>query len=208
MANKNSGGSSSSRPVKETTFYTTYTYLSTIVQDSYSTVKTSKQTSTNVVIGGGRSGGSTTTTGTTSSTYKPTKAKKVLAIDPEEGTTVNPSQGDYYELEGSEGVGVTTNRPDNLDEGDADVDVPVDQATPILRTLLTTFTYYTTFYQGRTSTVSSLLETKSQLVTDTDTKGLSNAAGEYDDEEMVREKAPLLSTSATAATEPAFPNLT
>lgn len=184
---------------KETTFYTTYTYLSTIFKGRTSSIKTSKQTYTNIVAGEVtlRSGyleaaaiAPTSITGR--SAGRQSKASKTVKLNSiendieDEVTTIQPiNSGSEYELEGSEDVGVTTNVPHNYESENED-DNNVEK-TPLLKTLYTTFTFYTTYYKGGSSTVSSRLETKSQLVTDT--AGLLE-----EDDVTVTEKAPLLST--------------
>lgn len=192
--------------VKETTFYTTYTYLSTIFKGKTSSIKTSKQTYTNIIVGEAtiRSGyvGITPTSlsgrsVTASATRTPKQSRPLSSLNDVDGeevdeyTTLNPGLHPEYELEGSEDVGITTNRPDSYDANslgdDEDNDVINREKTPLLKTLFTTYTFYTTYYKGGSSAVSSRLETKSQVVTDT--VGLDD-----EDEVAITDKAPLLSS--------------
>jgi hypothetical protein len=183
---------------KETTFYTTYTYLSTIFLGKSSTVKTSKQTYTNIVAEDKtlRSGYieaiAPTKLSGRSAGKKATKSLSVNDIESQERdedlenvTTFKPQT--EYELEGSEDVGVTTNVPQNYEDDDEN-DVPTNEKTPILKTLFTTFTFYTTRYYNGGSTISSRLETKSQIVTDT------NGLLDETEDVTVTDKAALLST--------------
>ncbi|CAL8109577.1 unnamed protein product [Orchesella dallaii] len=195
---------------KETTFYTTYTYLTTSLgQDGGSQVRSSLKTFTNVLVGDKtiRSGmigaiEPTKLTGRSAGGRGPKKTARPFSDDDTdlnevgsnvsetsettvhddepEVTTIDPHHNDYYELEGSE-TPITTDRSifdEDLDrkklsknkkekqkQDEEDEEHGLD-ATPILKTYFTTFTYYTTFYQDGSSTVSSRLETKSQVVSD------------------------------------------
>ncbi|ODN04896.1 hypothetical protein Ocin01_01794 [Orchesella cincta] len=195
---------------KETTFYTTYTYLTTSLgQDGGSQVRSSLKTFTNVLVGDKtiRSGmigaiEPTKLTGRSAGGRGPKKTARPFSDDDTdlnevgsnvsetsettvhddepEVTTVDPHHNDYYELEGSE-TPITTdrsifdeeldrkksskNKKDKKKQNEEDEEHGLD-ATPILKTYFTTFTYYTTFYQDGSSTVSSRLETKTQVVSD------------------------------------------
>ncbi|XP_035707259.1 mucin-17 isoform X2 [Folsomia candida] len=187
--------------VKETTFYTTYTYLSSIFKGKTSTVKTSKQTYTNILVADAtiRSGyvepiaptqlsGRSVSSASSATTRTPKfVTNEIDSVDAD--VTVTTQNPDQYELEGSEDIGITTTRPDSYDDKDDDDvnDVIAKSKTPLLKTLYTTYSFYTTYYKGGSSTVSSRLETKSQVVTDT--AGLGD-----DEDDEVSVKAPLLST--------------
>ena len=93
--------------------------------------------------------------------------------------TTEPNM-DYYELESSE---MTTERSlyneheqlveHHGDDGGSDV-----VATPALKTLFTTFSFFTTYYKGGTSTVSTRLQTITNIVSDVVNDGTSTESPE------------------------------
>lgn len=83
-----------------------------------------------------------------------------LSENSESGSEQDPAS-DYYELESSE---MTTDHSVynelELEEDSA------KEATPALKTLFTTFSFFTTYYKGGTSSIATRLETISNVISD------------------------------------------
>lgn len=176
--------------IMETTFYTTYTYLSSIYKGGTMTLKSSLDTYTNVVADGStiRSGlvkkssvinnnipiEPTKVEGRTAASKKPSTSSPVQENNDEDDddlnevgsnvnelseTTIDPpittvetpkdANSNLYELEGSEMTTEKSVYNEHEHFGDDEKDTTVEdenelvQATPVLKTYFTTFTFFT-----------------------------------------------------------------
>jgi len=90
-----------------------------------------------------------------------------------EPNSAQEPNSDYYELESSE---MTTDRSVYNEKELEEVEGGAVEETPALKTLFTTFSFFTTYYKGGSSTVATRLQTITNLVSDTEADGQQTEA--------------------------------